>query len=518
MSLNCRWLVALVCIAGAISQPPPRDFELYLPDFFATPVDSGSTLIALPDRPIQRLRILAIDAAKRNIQASGIRVFVNGKGIGNILDTRGVEHGLMLTMDPATLNRRPDEIFDPRENTIEILASDTRQRRYYQSWILRSGGSQNPYFTYAGSVSSGDPEGIPPDLTIEEPRLPPVLPSGRAATRIAIRGTYSTAHPSLLLTLNGAPVVTAAAKSGAFEQKVEVKRGTSTLLLEATDQKQNRRTVIIPVLASQATPSRPTFAGTRYAFLVGISRYGDAKDAPPPVPGAAAAASQLATELEEKAGFRKENIRLLTDDGADPSRIRSGLFDFSARAKKDDLLLIFVAGHGLHDPRPGHAEKLYLAPFGAQLSQIDSTALSFDDFEMLLSRAVRCNHTFLIFDVGHSVDGDWKFAGRNLINNHLLNLFSEQEGRAVMVAGSADELSQETKGGASSVFAGWLARAMAGEADLNQDRVVTADEAFRFIATKVQEETGGSQNPRFRLPRNSRETALADFERDVTRK
>src|SRR5438874_6672074 len=132
---------------------------------------------------------------------------------------------------------------------------------------------------------------------------------------------------------------------------------------------------------------------------------------------------------------------------------------------------------------------MYLATYGTQLSQIDSTAITFDDLEMWLNRYVRCNHTFLIFDVAHEVQGTyWKFSGRNLVNNHLLNLFSDQAGRAVLVSGSAGEISGNGEDGKSLAFTRWLSRGLAGESDLNQDRVVTADELFKFVTEHVRED------------------------------
>jgi hypothetical protein len=245
---------------------------------------------------------------------------------------------------------------------------------------------------------------------------------------------------------------------------------------------------------------------------MGISRYGDAKDAPSPLPSAAIDAREMARSLQENAGFRKENIRLLIDEQATKAQIRGGFSDFAASPQGDDLLVIYIAGHGLHDPRPGKSDRMYLAPYGTQLSQIDSTAITFDDLEMWLSRYVKCNHTFLIFDVAHEVQGDyWKFSGRNLVNNHLLNLFSDQAGRAILVSGSAGEVSRNNADGSSPAFTRWVSRALGGEADLNQDHVVTADELFKFVTEKVREETNGNQTPRSRLPQKNGSTPLGEI-------
>jgi uncharacterized caspase-like protein len=181
--------------------------------------------------------------------------------------------------------------------------------------------------------------------------------------------------------------------------------------------------------------------------------------------------------------------------------LRIGFSDFAAKAQANDLLVIYVAGRAMHDPQPGSNDKMYLAPFGTQMKAMDSTAISFSDLDMWLDQSIHCNHTFIIFDVGHEVEGDWKYPGPNLVNNHLLSLFSEQKGRAILTSGSAGEVSLARPGGQSS-FTYWLTRGLSGEADLNQDRVVTADELFRFVEEKVREDSVGKQIPRFRLPKS----------------
>jgi hypothetical protein len=508
--LTLRLLPLAVWLAGASAQEAPRYFQLILPDFFDTPFEGGSSAIDLPDRPVQRLKIVILQASERNITASSTKVWVNGKGMGNVLDSRGVAEGIELIMDPLTLRRRPDELFDARENTIEVVATDRRGRKYYQSWILRAGGNQNPYFTYTSTVSPDDPRGVPPDLILESPTTPVLLAASQKSVTATLKGTVASTNLPVAVTLNGKPWITIQRNSEPFTGASEVSPTTKELILEATDSKHNIRRVIMPVIVRRPAQPVVRFAGTRYALIIGVSRYGPAKDAPPLLPYAAADATELAHQLETTAGFRHENIRLMVDDQATLSQIRTGLYDFVSKATANDLMVVYIAAHGVHDPHPGRGERIYLAPYGTQLAQIDSTALSFEDVEMLLGKAVRCNHTFILFDVGHKVEGDWKFPGRNMVNNHLLNLFSEQEGRAILVSGAADEVSQARSSQSSGAFPYWTTRGLTGEADLNQDRVVTAEELFRFVSEKVREDTGGTQNPRYRLPEKTASTPVAE--------
>jgi len=509
-ALTLRLLPLAVWLAGASAQEAPRYFQLVLPDFFDTPFEGASSTIDLPDRPIQRLKIVVLQANERNITASATKVWVNGKGMGNILESRGVAEGIELNMDPVTLRRRPDELFDARENTIEVVATDKRGRKYYQSWILRAGVNRNPYFTYTATVSADDPKGVPPDLILDSPTTPVILAAAQKSVTATIKGTGASTNLPVAVTLNGKPWTTIQKNAEPFSGTAEVTPATKELILEATDSKHHVRRVILPVIVRRPAQPAVRFAGTKYALIIGISRYGPAKDAPPLLPYAAADATELARQLETSAGFKKENIRLMVDDQATLSQIRTGLYDFVSKATANDLMVIYIAAHGVHDPHPGRGERIYLAPFGTQLAQIDSTALSFEDVELLLGKSVRCNHTFILFDVGHKVEGDWKFPGRNMVNNRLLSLFSEQEGRAILVSGAADEVSQPRSAQSSGAFPYWTTRGLTGEADLNQDRVVTAEELFRFVSEKVREETAGVQNPRYRLPEKTASTPVAD--------
>jgi|GEM_PF-2961021 len=494
----------------ACAQEAPKYFELVLPDISESPIGGGKTLIEIPDRPIERLGIIALNAQQRNIVPGSYRVFVNGKGIGNVLDEKNIDIGTLLSMEPSNLRMRPDELFDPRENTIEITAADRRGRKYYQNWVIRSGGSSNPYFTYSTTISPADPRGVPPDLALEQPSAPVVLEPGQAKVAVAVKGRLAAAAPGATLTLNGGPLVPATAQPAvAFAQQVTVDRLAKELLFEATDRRGNKRRVSVPVIVKEKAPPKFRFAGQKYALLIGIAEYGTAKDAPPPLPGVMADVGELARLLETKAGFKKENIRLLANERATLGQIRVAYSDFVAKAQGTDMLVVYVAARGVHDPRSGKNSDLYLAVHGTSLNQLESTALSFSDIEMTMNRYVRCNQSFLIFDVGHELTGDWRFPGRNVVNNHLLNLFEDQKGRSVIVSGSADEVSLgSAEGQAAGVFARALGQGLAGAADRNADGLVTGSELFRFVSDSVSRDSKGAQNPRFRLSKSNQDAPV----------
>jgi len=494
-------LLAALLAARALAQEGPRYFELLLPDFSDHAYPGGPTTIEHPPRPLERLTIQLLNPYADTISYGNIFVTVNGKGLGNVLERRANDKGKILVMTPASLRTRPDELFDARENAVEVRAVDPRGRAFYQNWVLRaSEPGRNEFFSYATTISRDDPQGVPPDLILTEPAAPVVLKPGQSSVRIAVKGTLAAKDAGASISLNGQPWLPAAASASKdFNEQVAVSPSTKSLVFEAVDKKGNRRSVTIPVFAQQAAAPKPKFAANRYAVVIGISRFINRKGAPSAISGAATDADELAKQLQAKGGFPAQNVRVLLDDKATLDQVKIALGDFAAKAKGDDLVVVYVATHGLHDPL--HPEKLYLAAYDTQIDSIDTTALGLDDLESLMDMRVRANNVLLLFDAGHKLDSEYKFPSKNLINNRLLNLFNSQEGRAVMVSSSSDEVStQRSAGGAlSSLFAYWLAEGLSGKADVNYDNVVTADELFKFVAENVRKESSDKQTPRYRV-------------------
>jgi hypothetical protein len=485
---------------GALASTP---FRLGLPDFFAVPLEGGQTIVEVPSRPLKQMDILIRNGGGLNIDSGTCEVRVNGVGITNVFDQLAVRDGYLLRMTEGSARRRPDELFDPEENAIEVIAKDRRGRKYYQNWIVRTSNRQaNPLFIYSATRSTADPEGIAPEIVLTQPLAPPVIARDQQRLTIHIEGTLAAGAPGSSLTINGKPHVTDAQSATVpIKADIEIDRSTREIVLEAIDRKRHQRKVIIPVSVQSRPAPSFRFPGQRYALVIGVSQYGTTEDAPGELKGAAAEAAEFAAVLKEKAGFPASNVHLVTDDKATLEQVRVALSDMVQKAQGNDLLVIYIIARGLHDRREGRTQDLYLAVHGTRMSLMDSTALSFVELHDLLGRSVRANQTFLIFDVGHEVAGEQ----RNLVNNHLLHLFREEEGRSVIVSGSADEVSQQTRSRSRSggLFRHWMAAGLAGDADVNADSVISAAELFRFVAARVKQESNGQQNPRFRLSASS---------------
>lgn len=497
-----RYGLAALLVSASLSQIPPVPvFELSLPDLNRT-ITGGTNVVAdIPVRQISRLTIQVTGSADTNLTYGDLRVRINGKGARNVFDVGSNTRGKFLTMTPATLRMRRDTLFDRQENTIEVYGKDKRGREYYQNWILRNGRDDlNPYFTYVASMSPNDDTGVPPDLSVDSPSAPVVFPAGKTSVTVRVKAVASAASGVDALLLNGNPVSGAPkAPTVNVEQTMALARGAKSFTVEAADTKGNKRTVTVPILYPGSNAAPPSLAGQAWALIIGISRFTAAAGPPPPLPAAAFDAKEMAAELKAH-GFKDENIRLLVDEQATVEQIRTALGDFMAKAKPEDLLILYWSTQGLHDP--ASPDKVYLAASNTQSLHLSDTAIDTEELQLLLDRSVRSRHTLLFFDAEHPLGYEWWFQGKSIVNTHLLNLFDDQLGRSVLVAGTAGNESGR------GIFSTAVVEGLAGKADLDENHVVTAREICDYTVEAVRKATGGSQIPRALVAKHEEELPL----------
>jgi hypothetical protein len=494
-------LAAAIAAAGLSQTAPPPVFELSLPDINRT-IAGGTNVVAdIPVSQITKLTIQVTGSADTNLTYGDLRVRINGKGARNVFDSGSNARGKFLTMTPNTLRMRRDTLFDRQENTIEVYGKDRRGRGYYQNWILRNGRDDlNPYFTYVSSMSPNDDAGVPPDVVLDSPSAPVVFSAGKPSVTVQVKGLASAAGGIDSLLINGKSATsTPKAITVKLDQAVVVARGAKTFPIEATDAKGNKRSVTVPIIYPGSTVPPPKLAGTAWAVIIGISRFTSPTGAPPALPVAAFDANEMAFSLKAH-GFKDENMKVLIDGQATVEQIRTALGDFMAKAKPEDLLLLYFSTQGLHDP--ASPDKVYLAASNTQALHLADTAIDIEEMQLLLERSVRSRHTLLFFDAEHPLDDTWGFQGKSIINTHLLNLFDDMLGRSVLVAGTTG---QESGRG---VFSTAIVEGLSGKADLDENHVVTAREICDYTAEAVRKATSGNQVPRALVSKKEEELPL----------
>jgi hypothetical protein len=239
----------------------------------------------------------------------------------------------------------------------------------------------------------------------------------------------------------------------------------------------------------------------RWAVVIGISRYLNADRGIPPLQCAHRDAIAFMDFLRspQGGGFRLSHTKLLVNEQATTRNIRSALFTFLKQARKDDLVLIYFAGHGA--PEVGRPDNLYLLSYDTDLDDMASTAFPMWDMKTALERYINAERVVVLADACHSAGvggeaGLRSVGNSNLINIYLSNLQKTKPGRATITASEANELSREGKEWDNhGVFTYYLLKGLKGDADSDNNGIVTIAEAFTYVNNKVRRSTNSQQHP-----------------------
>ena len=83
----------------------------------------------------------------------------------------------------------------------------------------------------------------------------------------------------------------------------------------------------------------------------------------------------------------------------------------------------------------------------------------------------------------------------NVLANYYKTLATAKSGTALIMSSKSNETSLESSGLRQGVFSHFLIRGLKGEADLDDNKVVTIQELFTFVDKNVQSYTGNRQSP-----------------------
>lgn len=328
---------------------------------------------------------------------------------------------------------------------------------------------------------------VAPSRDVDPPRIAINHPSDQARTteeNVLLAGvvTDNEAVERVEILVNGEPLsafrsiqVTAAApgRSVPINIPVPLRPGTNVIVLNAHDRAGNVspavRTVVREVGAPPTVETAPRFRGQCWAVVIGISRYQNAHKGIPNLRYADRDARAFYEFLKSPQGgaFTDDHIMFLTDERATYGKVREALFDFLRKPIKEDLVVIFYAGHGV--PEPGNPQNLFLLTHDSDPDRLASTAFPMWDLETSLTRFVKAERVLVFTDACHSAGVGAELATRNVPSQNLLNRYFQElersgRGRAIFTASEAGELSQESQrwGGGHGAFTHFLLEAMKG--------------------------------------------------------
>jgi len=218
-----------------------------------------------------------------------------------------------------------------------------------------------------------------------------------------------------------------------------------------------------------------------WAMIVGISTYEN-------LPGLKYAdddAYQVYAFLKSPEGgaLPDEQIRLVIDESATIPNILSQMQALFYKADENDVVLMFYSGHGLDG-------SFVPIDYNGRNDLLDHSKLK-EVFEKSSAR-----HKICIADACYS----GSLAVDKKINAEFLQAFySEYDetdpGMAFLLSSKEQEVSLEDKGLKQGIFSHFLIRGIKGEADENENGIVTIGELFSFLYESVSHYTGGQQTP-----------------------
>jgi hypothetical protein len=199
----------------------------------------------------------------------------------------------------------------------------------------------------------------------------------------------------------------------------------------------------------------------------------------------------------------KANVTLLSNREATLTQIRSTLgTHLKSIANKDDMVIIFFAGHGATEKDvmspDGDGLEKYLLPYDANPKDLYATALPMREIAHIFNR-VQSQRLVFIADSCYSGASGGRTINitgiRANISDAFLDRIATGKGRVIMTASGANEVSVENDELKHGVFTYYLVEGLKGKADADADRLITVGEAYRYVSDKVPQATGQEQHP-----------------------
>lgn len=277
-----------------------------------------------------------------------------------------------------------------------------------------------------------------------------------------------------------------------FSEKIRLREGKNEISILAEDSEglKGKRTLSLQLAKKKMEI---------WAAVIGIGKYKSV----PSLKYAANDAREFHRYLVERLQVPKDHIWLLLDEEATLDNLRRTLgTQLRRRAGKDDMVIIYLASHGSTerdaDSLDGDGLEKYILPHNADPKDLYASALPMNEVSQIFRR-ISSERIVLIADTcysGATGGRTIRVAGeRASVSGSFLDRLSRGKGRLILTASEANEVSIEKDELKHGVFTYYLLEGLKGEADYDGDGVITLDEIYRYVSTKVPQATGQDQHP-----------------------
>jgi WD40 repeat protein len=256
-----------------------------------------------------------------------------------------------------------------------------------------------------------------------------------------------------------------------------------------------------------------------YLVSIGISEY---QQSSYNLAFAAKDATDIVDLLSSSSAYENVNVKLITNSDATDTRIKD-LRSFVEQAKVDDVVMIFIAGHGVLDD----AYNYYFATHNIDFNNPSTGGLPYEELEKIID-GIDCRNKILMMDTCHSGEldeedvvvaeeqtkkvGSVSFRSTGTVvklkeNNFGLSntlelsksLFGDLKkgtGATVISAAGGTEFAAEGINSTNGLFTGSFIEGLkTRRADRNRDRTYSISEIRKYISEQVIARSGGNQVP-----------------------
>jgi uncharacterized caspase-like protein len=233
-------------------------------------------------------------------------------------------------------------------------------------------------------------------------------------------------------------------------------------------------------------------------LAIGVSRYANSNLNLEYADNDAKAVSDT-LKMQEGKIYAKVNIKTLVNESATRGNILQSITSYLAKAGPKDMVLIFIAGHGVKNIQTG---SYYFLPHNADNENYLYEGVNWSDFDEIVKiLSGNVNKVIIIVDTCHS--GSMKVSMRGVqAGEELGHRISESSGIYILSGSKAGELSiesnrykmsDEKKGHGAFTYS--ILRGLSGQANYDNDSYLTIGELFSFVAKEVPKITNGQQHP-----------------------
>jgi hypothetical protein len=277
-----------------------------------------------------------------------------------------------------------------------------------------------------------------------------------------------------------------------FNQRIALDKGLNTIKIRSMDADGLTAEVVLKI-------TRIERRRNVWALVVGINRYQNVRNLKYAVNDAEAFYSLLVEQNQ----IPEENVIILTDQQASLKNLRRALgTQLKKRAGKDDMVIIFFAGHGATEKDAsspdGDGLEKYLLPVDAELDDIYTSAIPMREISHIFRR-IKSERIIFIADSCYSGASGGRTVNVTGIRSSLSEAFLDRvvsgKGTIIITASGANEVSMESEDYLHGIFTYFLLEGLRGKADFDGDGLITVDELYPYVSDNVARASGQEQHP-----------------------